>query len=324
MANKAIIAGAGLAGASAARTLLDAGWDVNVWESCPCVGGACADILDSGSYVQLYGPHHFRTDSPEAWAFMQRFAEWVPSLILFGVELWPGADAVPIPINDRSEQIAGKLSDAEIEEMVFAPYTLKMWGRRWDEMPEAVRKRVKLRNDGFDLRYVHKAIQALPCSSWTQIIGAMLDGATVKTRSPWTLDKWDGETQVVYTGEPDALLDYRFGPLKWRGARFEHNVKMDCALNEYSSVNTPHAAESALRKYENSRFIGIDVAKNASKQYPADEPHYYPAGERADWERYAAEVPKGIVLAGRLAKYKYLDMDAAILDGIDAARELIK
>lgn len=315
--------GAGLAGASAARTLLDAGWNVQVWESEMHVGGACADILDGGVYVQLCGPHHFRTEAPEAWHFVQRFAEWVPSSILFGVELQPDVPALPLPINERSEQVAGRLTDAEIEEKIFAPYTEKMWGIAWEAMPAEVRNRVKMRNVGFDMRYIDKPIQAVPMRSWSQMVASMLDGAEVFLKSPWGLEDWDGSSPVVFTGEPDALLGYREGHLKWRGAKFEHGVKLARSLCEFASVNTPHPSEPTLRKYENSRFIGVNADKCASLQFPADRPHYYPSGDRSDWCAVSAKVPAGITLAGRLGLYRYLDMDAAILDGIRAAREIM-
>ena len=121
---KAIIAGAGFAGATVARKLAEAGYQVEIFERRNQIGGNAYDYLDSSkSYVHKYGPHIFRTNSKEIWDFLSRFTKWYPFMhhvlgLIDGIE-------VPIPFNIDSlhkvfpEQMANKLENKLIEKFGF-------------------------------------------------------------------------------------------------------------------------------------------------------------------------------------------------------------
>jgi UDP-galactopyranose mutase len=74
-----LVVGAGLTGATIARTLIDAGCEVLVLERRDHIGGDVHDYLhSSGVRIHTYGPHYFRTNSDEIWQFVNRFADFFP------------------------------------------------------------------------------------------------------------------------------------------------------------------------------------------------------------------------------------------------------
>lgn len=222
---------------------------------------------------------------------------------------------------DRELRALGEL----IYEKVFLGYTLKQWGLSPEELSPSVTNRVPVVVGGDD-RYFQDRFQAMPRDGYTAMFRRMLDhpNIEVEVSTPYSAIREASVGRIVFTGPIDEFFDYTFGPLPYRSLRFEFlhfNVE---SYQPTAQVNFP-TGEEYTRVLE-FRKIPLQVAPIGSTvaiEYP--RPHvtgetepYYPVLHeeyRAQYERYVAlanEVNGKVVFAGRLADYRYYNMDQAV------------
>lgn len=171
---KICVVGAGLAGAVAARILVDDGHSVEVFESCGHIAGNYHDAWQAGIMVHYYGPHCFHTDKPAVWEFVNRFTKFRETACPMVANTRLGQ--IAIPFNDISAEIAGDLSPEEIRDLLFLDYSEKHWGVSWAEIPSSITGRVPQRRIGRDCRYHPERWQAVPVDGFTRMFEAMLEG----------------------------------------------------------------------------------------------------------------------------------------------------
>ena len=228
------------------------------------------------------------------------------------------------------EEQAISLVGTDIYEKLVKGYTEKQWGRKCKDLPAFIIKRLPVRLT-FDNNYFNALYQGIPIGGYTNMVENMLKGVEVKLCVDYLADKAQLDKlaeNIVYTGAIDAYYDYCFGPLEYRSVRFETevldkpNFQGNAAVN-YTDRETPWTRIIEHKWFEFGKDVnGSDLPKTViSREYssewkPGDEP-YYPVNDEKNaklYEKYKAlsQKEKNIVFGGRLAEYKYYDMDQVI------------
>mgnify|MGYP004539076319 FL=1 len=382
----AIVAGAGFAGATAARKLAEKGKKVLVLEKRNHVGGNAYDYEDENGVIRHeYGPHIFHTNSDKAVEFLSEYTDWHP--YVHRVLGYIHGKLVPIPFNLKSielcfdEEKATHLKDAliraygletkvpilelrkhpdpEVKELaefifenVFKYYTMKQWGYTAEEIDPAVTARVPVLVS-YDDRYFQDSFQQMPKHGYTKIFTEMLNHPNIEVRlnvDANTLLKPDVEKQeiyfegkkfeglVIYTGILDSFFGYCLGELPYRSLYFD--VKSEKGnYQPVATVNYPDSSEvhpfTRITEYkhfmenapEDKTTIAIEYPSAYNQHAEKGNIPYYPIFTDESKQKYNAykeladKIPNLLPL-GRLAEYRYYNMDAIIEHAIDVVSEL--
>ncbi len=222
------------------------------------------------------------------------------------------------------EEQAIKLVGRDIYERLVKGYTEKQWGVSCHQLPAFIIRRLPVRFT-YDNNYFDDPYQGIPEKGYDVLVEQMLLDADVELNCDYfehrsSLDKL--ADQVVYTGPIDRYFDYCYDPLRWRTLRFEEEV---LPVSNYQGVAVVNYTERDIpytRIIEHQHFnFGSNPNTIITREYPSewqlgDEP-YYPVNDednQARYEKYrqlAAE-ETGVIFGGRLAEYRYYNMDQVI------------
>ena len=239
------------------------------------------------------------------------------------------------------EEQAISLVGRDIFEKLIKGYTEKQWGRDCKELPAFIIKRLPVRLT-FDNNYFNALYQGIPIGGYTQLVEHLLEGIEVRLNTDYLEQKEEldrlAET-VVYTGPIDAYFGYSLGALEYRSVRFETevldipNFQGNAAVN-YTDRETPWTRIIEHKWFEFGKDEqGLDLPKTViSREYssewkPGDEP-YYPVNDEKNGALYAeykklADAEQNVIFGGRLAEYRYYDMDAVIASALQKSEEVL-
>lgn len=239
------------------------------------------------------------------------------------------------------EEQAISLVGTDIYERLVKGYTEKQWGRPCSELPAFIIKRLPVRFT-FDNNYFNALYQGIPVGGYTRMVERMLEGIEVRLGVDYLTDRQELRKlaeRVVYTGPVDAYFDYSLGALEYRSVRFETevldmpNYQGNAAVN-YTDAETPYTRIIEHKWFEFGRDAqGNELPKTViSREYssewkPGDEP-YYPVNDEKNsalYQKYKAlaDVEKNVVFGGRLAEYKYYDMDAVLASALEMCDRIL-
>lgn len=325
---KVVVVGAGLAGAVAARLLTDAGHRVEVYESRIHPAGNCRDDWQDGILVHQYGPHCFHTDKEFVWRFVTRFGAFRDPD--FRVVANTRLGAIPIPFNDVSAERIGDRTAEEIRELLFVDYSEKHWGIPWEEIPSSITGRVPKRRPGRDCRYHLDRYQGVPVQGFSRLIETMLEGVPVHLGvdpNDWRRATTD---HVVYTGSIDDYFRASQGVLEYRSLRFEYTRE---PRRQEIQINECNRIRPWTRSVDHSHWQQGSVEHTViGREYPCEwdgtNVRFYPKPFGSNPERFrrywqAGKAERAVTFVGRLATYKYLDMDdvvAQVMTKLDVGR----
>lgn len=227
------------------------------------------------------------------------------------------------------EEQAISLIGTDIYTKLIKGYTEKQWGRSCTELPAFIIKRLPVRYT-FDNNYFNDRYQGIPIGGYNVLIDALLDGIEVRTGVDYNKarNEYEGIAKtVVYTGPVDEYFDYKLGRLEYRGLRFEtqrleEENHQGVAVMNYTDRETPYTRSIEHKHFE----FGTQPVTYVTKEYPADwhpgEEAYYPVNNEKNqklYEKYAALAAKEeqVIFGGRLAEYKYYDMDDVIASALE-------
>ena len=345
-----LIVGAGFAGSVCAERLAASGRRVLLCDKRPHVGGNAYDRYDdAGLLVHAYGPHIFHTSSRRIYEYLSRFTGWraYEHRVLASVD----GRLLPFPINidtvnrlygldldesniaaffaERAERIGhprtsedavvGKVG-RDLYERFFRNYTRKQWGLDPSELDAAVAARVPARTNRDD-RYFVDEFQVMPDRGYSRLFEKMLDhpNITVALRADFREVRSEiSYRSVIYTGPIDAYFDYRFGVLPYRSLDFAFET-LDCERFQPSAVINYPNEHAYTRVTEFKYLTGQQHPKTTIvREFPCAEgdPYYpIPRPENAElYRRYKAlaDATVGVHFVGRLATYKYYNMDQVV------------
>jgi UDP-galactopyranose mutase len=356
-----LIAGAGFSGAVMAERLAEHGKNVLLVDKRPHVGGNAFDHLDAaGVLVHKYGPHIFHTNSADVFAYLSKFTKWrdyehrvlasvdgkllpmpinldtVNSLYdwkLSPAELEAYFARVAVPIADikTSEDVIISKVGHELYEKFFKNYTFKQWGLWPSQLDQTVIARIPVRTNRDD-RYFTDTYQAMPADGYTALFKRMLDheNITVELGTDYrdALERVFAN-ELIYTGPVDGYFDYAFGKLPYRSLDFKFETHDRAQHQQAAVINHPN--EHAYTRVTEFKYL---TGQKSSKttlvyEYPTDggDP-YYPvprAENQALYKRYQqlAQRTPGVHFVGRLATYKYYNMDQCVAQALTLAGKLI-
>ncbi|BCW89728.1 hypothetical protein sos41_28950 [Alphaproteobacteria bacterium SO-S41] len=346
----------------AERLAADGGKRVLVIDRRPHIGGNAYDRLnDDGILVHPYGPHIFHTNSAEIQTYLSRFTAWRPyehrvlghvrdQLVpipinrqtlnqVFNLSLTTDAEAEAFlksraePTGEirSSEDVVVSVVGRELYEMFFRGYTRKQWGLDPSQLNKSVTARVPTRTS-LDDRYFTDTFQAMPAEGYTRMFEAMLShpNITVETSVDYDAVKHRFTPDLtVYTGTVDAYFGYRYGRLPYRSLRFEHETHAAEQYQPVGTVNYPDESVPFTRISEFKHLTGQTHAKTSIvREYPSAEgdPYYPIPTEENDalYRRYAelAARESGVKFVGRLATYRYYNMDQIVGQALATYRRL--
>ena len=240
-----------------------------------------------------------------------------------------------------------------IYENVFQYYTMKQWGLQVEEIDPAVTGRVPVLIS-YDDRYFQDSFQQMPSDGYTKLFERMLDHGNIEVQlnvdimDRMTVNPEEGTVYfdnelftgtVIYTGLLDHLLGYQLGDLPYRSLDFDVETK-EGNFQPVATVNYPTPAENHpyTRITEYKKFmknppimkttIAIEYPMAYDRNGEKGNVPYYPIFNEASQKQYDAyadlvkKIPN-IVPLGRLAEYKYFNMDAIVEHAIDVAEGLL-
>ena len=222
------------------------------------------------------------------------------------------------------EEQAISLVGREVYTKLIKGYTEKQWGRDCKYLPAFIIKRLPVRYT-YNNNYFNDRYQGIPVEGYTALVEKLIDGCDVLLNTDLFSDKEKYLAMAdtcLYTGMIDAFYDYCYGELGYRSLRFE-NETLD--MQNYQGVAVVNYTEREIpytRVIEHKHFAyGTQEKTIITKEYPADwvagmEP-YYPindAQNTALYQKYAdlAANETKVLFGGRLAQYKYYDMDKCV------------
>ena len=233
------------------------------------------------------------------------------------------------------EEQAISLVGTDIYTKLIKGYTEKQWGRSCTELPAFIIKRLPVRYT-FDNNYFNDRYQGIPIGGYNKLIAGLLKGIEVRTGVDYNKSRAKLEglaKKVVYTGPIDAYFDYQLGQLEYRGLKFETERLEEVNHQGVAVMNYTEREVPYTRVIEHKHFeFGTQPVTYITKEYPADwqpgEEAYYPVNNEKNqnlYQKYVelAQKEKNVIFGGRLAEYKYYDMDDVIKSALEcAAREL--
>lgn len=237
------------------------------------------------------------------------------------------ADGVTEPRNleEQAQILIGK----DIYEKLIKGYTEKQWGRKCTELPAFIIKRLPVRLV-FDNNYFNDKYQGIPIGGYNKLIEGLLDGTETRTDVDFSTMKgtWrDIADKLVYTGAIDEYFDYCYGKLEYRTVRFETEILDTANYQGNAVVNYTEREVPYTRIIEHKHFemFGQEVyncpktviSKEYSTEWQSGMEPYYPVNDKrnnelADKYREKAQNENDVIFGGRLAEYKYYDMDKVI------------
>jgi len=356
-----LIVGAGFAGAVLAERLASQqGARVLVVDRRDHIAGNAYDHLDeAGVLVHRYGPHIFHTNSEAVFEHLSQFTEWRPyehrvigqvdgQLVpipinldtvnrLYGLDLtsaeleaWFAARAEKVADIHTSEDVIVSRIGRELYEKFFQAYTRKQWGLDPSQLDAAVTARIPVRTDRED-RYFTDRFQAMPRDGYTAMFRRMLDhpNITLMLATDYAdLPRTVRYRRMVWTGAVDEFFGFRFGKLPYRSLRFRHETLPQERFQPVGTVNYPQDRDYT-RISEYKHMTGqVHPCTSVTYEYPTDvgDP-YYPVprpDNQALYKRYEAlaDATPNTVFVGRLATYRYLNMDQVVGQALAKFRRL--
>lgn len=357
-----VIVGAGISGAVLAERYASIGKSVLIIEKRNHIGGNCYDYIDdNGILVSKYGAHLFHTNFEEVWEYVNRFSEWydwehkvlarvddktvpIPVNIttvntLFGTNIqteqemkeWLDANRLPIEEPKNGEEaVLNKVGEVLYEKM-FKHYTKKQWDKFPSELDASVLNRIPVRFN-YDDRYFSDKYQALPKEGYTALFANLLDHPNIEVLLETDYfdvkDQLTGYDKLFYTGPIDRFFTFE-EKLEYRSINFHYETVDQEYFQENSVINYPGMEVGFTRIVEFKHFGNQKSEKTTiAKEYTVDqgEPYYPVPNPRNQeiYQKYRTEAEKltDVHFVGRLANYKYFNMDQAFKNALDLFEEL--
>ena len=357
-----LIVGAGLYGSTFARLMTDKGKKCLVIDKRNHIAGNCYTEKQENINVHKYGPHIFHTDDENVWKFINRFATFNDFILKPKINYKDKIYSFPINLmtfqqvfgfkypkeainyinnlnkieNPKNfEEKAISQIGEKLYKMFFYGYTKKQWGLEPKELPEFIFNRLPIRFK-YNENYFNDKYQGIPIGGYTELFKKMLYGIEVNLNVDYIDNKEYFDSladNIVYTGKIDEFFDYKYDDLDYRTLYFEQEI-LDIddyqgnAVMNYTDKNILFTRIIEHNHFENSESVKSIITKEYSKQYKknTNDIPYYPINNKRNnklYLKYKKLANKSnIIFGGRLAEYKYYDMDDTIKSVFEKINEM--
>jgi UDP-galactopyranose mutase len=311
---------------------------------------------ETGILINKYGAHLFHTNNKRVWDYIQKFDTWVrwehkvvshiegkfvpiPVNIttineLSGETLQSEEDAAQwLKINQtryetitNSEEMAKSRIGEVLYDKLIKDYTFKQWNKYPEELDKSVLARIPIRAN-FDTRYFTDKYQALPHKGYTHFFERLLAHKNIEIKLNTDFFDYKGEYDaVIFTGPIDSYfqglekLEYR--SIDFTIQRFKHmNYFQPNSVVNYPSKDVPYTRIVEYKHFLNQKSEHTIIISETTNN--TGEP-YYPVPNTKNQELYKQykemaekEESKNVFFLGRLANYKYFNMDEAIANSLE-------
>jgi UDP-galactopyranose mutase len=251
-------------------------------------------------------------------------------------------------INEEKKEMEGKnISNLEeqaislvgrtIYEKLIKGYTEKQWNRNCKELPAFIIKRLPVRLI-YDNNYFNDKYQGIPIGGYTKLVEKMLEGIEVRLNTNYfdNRKEWNEIAEkVIYTGMLDEYFEYKLGRLEYRSLKFDTKIIEKENYQGNAVVNYTGKEVAYTRVIEHKHFDTTQSSKKTviTYEYPDDwtpekEAYYVINDEKnnelAEKYRALANKEKNVIFGGRLASYKYYDMDDVIKEAMNIVSNELK
>ena len=226
----------------------------------------------------------------------------------------------PQNLEEQAIQLVGQ----DIFEKLIKGYTEKQWGRDCKDLPAFIILRLPVRFT-YDNNYFIDLYQGIPHGGYNRLIANLLQGVEVLTEVDYNTNRAAYEPlaeTVIYTGQVDEFYGFKYGALEYRSLRFEDELFNIDNYQGVAVVNYTDRQVPYTRIVEHKHFeFGKQHNTVITREYPLDwkmgmEP-YYPVNDEKNqllYQKYKTDcnTEKKTIFGGRLAEYRYYDMDKVI------------
>ncbi|MCL2116647.1 MAG: UDP-galactopyranose mutase [Methanobrevibacter sp.] len=359
---KYVIVGAGLSGLTIAERIAnDLDEEVLIIEKRNHIGGNVYDSYnDSGVLIQNYGPHIFHTNEKLVYDYLSNFTDWIPYEhrvlshvdgklvpmpicidtlnVLYDFDLdeesmrkWIDKEKVQLKEIRSSEDVVLANAGVDIYEKLFKNYTEKQWGTSASNLDSSVISRIPFRFN-HDTRYFEDTYQGIPKEGYTKLCKKMIssDNIEIKLNTDYKEIINDIDYEIlIYTGPIDYFYDYKYGKLLYRSLNFVTETYDEDSYQECAVINYPNDYDfTRITEFKKLTFQNIKDKTTIMKEYPGfdDEPSYpYPTKEYLDkFQEYKKDMEKekNVIFLGRLAQYKYYNMDLVVKKALESFEKI--
>ena len=356
-----LIVGAGYAGSVLAERLAAANKKVLIIDKRNHIAGNAYDHYnEDGILVHKYGPHIFHTNSKDVFNYLSKFTEWhnYQHKVLASVD----GQMVPVPINlntinslyglnlssadvedffaSRAENVQQVLTSEdvvvskvgrELYEKFFRGYTRKQWELDPSELDASVTARVPTRTNKDD-RYFTDSYQAMPLHGYTRMFEKMLSHPNIKIMLNTSYQDIMDEIsykKLIFTGPVDEYFNFCYGKLPYRSIDFKFETLDKAPFQATGTVNYPN--DYAFTRITEFKHLTGQEHKKTSIVYEfpkADGDPYYPIPKAENgllYKKYQALADQlsNTYFVGRLATYKYYNMDQVVAQALSTFKKII-
>lgn len=357
-----VVVGAGITGIVIAERLsLLTGFSVLLIEKRDHVGGNLHDEYNEhGILVHQYGPHIVHTNDESVWSYLSQFTEWYPVQIKVKAMINGVYASIPINIKTMKElynkdftpeqmrnyfdgfsiHSAGECESAEdylisrvgvdLYSKIYRDYIKKQWDTETKNIDISIVKRLPIRFSNDD-RYFHDRFQGVPKLGYHRMFKKMLihKNISLMLNTPFNeIAKKIKFNHLFFTGPIDEFFEYRFGKLQFRGIKFISET-LSCEKSQPCPITVYPSLYEYTRVTEYKQITGQrHHLTTLVKEYPTwNDGDYYPVLTKENMRRaelYKNEkLPKNITLIGRLAEYRYYNIDDAVGRALSVVSEFL-
>jgi UDP-galactopyranose mutase len=318
------------------------------------IGGNAYDSLnDAEILLHNYGPHLFHTNDEAVYTYLSKFTKWrkYEHRVLSNVN----GKLVQIPINrntvnklfnlnynsedevkifyEKERGSFSKINNSEefvisrvgrrLYSLLYEGYTRKQWGREPQNLVPSVCGRIPIRLNTDD-RYFEDKYQCMPIDGYTEMFENIIKNNNIHLSLNTSYIDIPSHyfNSLIYTGPIDEYFDYCYGALPYRSLRFEHETLDREYYQSVATINFPNTFEYT-RINEWKHITGQKKYKTTiTKEYPIEggDPYYpIPTDENIALSKlYLAKAEKisNIYFVGRLASYRYYNMDQVVAQAL--------
>lgn len=324
------------------------------------IAGNAYDYYDeAGILVHKYGPHIFHTNSKDVFDYLSQFTEWrnYQHRVLASVD----GQLLPIPINlntinkmyglnlnsdeltdffkERAEKKKEVLTSEdvvinsigrELYEKFFKGYTKKQWNLDPSQLSASVIARIPTRTNKDD-RYFTDTFQVMPLHGYTKMFEKMLDHPNIHVMLNTDYKDVMGVIpykKLIFTGPIDEYFDFRFGKLPYRSIEFKFETLDQEKFQETGTINYPNDygftritefKHLSGQKHHKTSIVYEFPKTDGDPYYPIPRPEN--ASIYKQYHQLALQM-KNTYFVGRLATYKYYNMDQVVAQALATFKQI--
>lgn len=323
-----LVVGAGFSGAVVARELANRGYKVKIIDKRNHLAGNAYDEFVDGVRIHKYGPHIFHTENKKVFDWLSQFTEWVE--YQHKVKAYHNGQFLTLPPNKETQEILGD----KLVDVIYRPYTMKMWGLPTEKIDVTILNRVKVRDDLNELYFPKESFQYFPKNGYNEVFENILKHPNILVMLGVEFEKSmeDDYDHVFNCMAIDEYYDYCYGELPYRSIKFHYKKE--------NSFEMPTPVVNFTDDGPYTRITRWDMFPNhgTGELYTLEEPcdykdnnmeRYYPVKDidgfnREIYNKYRSIKNDKVTFIGRCGLYVYIDMDMAISSSLAVVDNFIK